>query len=86
MFRRGLSQSDLAKLTKLSSQIIGRYLAGVSKPRPRTYLALIRALESIEVSREVPLNGQPARQLSNCTLDELLNELRRRQIKSINFD
>ena len=86
MLARGLNKSDLAKLTGLSSQIIGRYLAGITKPRPKSYLSVIRALESIEVSREATVYEKPKRQLSDYTLDELFDELRRRKIKSINLD
>lgn len=86
MFMRGMNKSDLAKLTGLSSQVIGRYLTGVTKPRPKSYLSVIRALNSIEVSREATLYEKSKRQLADYTLDELFDELRRRKIKSINLD
>lgn len=86
MLIRGLSQPDLGKLAGITSQIIGRYLAGATKPRPRSYFSMIRALESIEVCREVRQNEQSERPLSNYTLDELFDELRRRKIKTIILD
>ncbi|MEJ5030044.1 helix-turn-helix domain-containing protein [Comamonas sp. MYb69] len=88
MSERGLNKTALARLADITPANIGRYITGMSVPKPATHRALLQALGAIEptlVKTLLPqgaVAGATEFPLSAYSLDDLFAELQRRGIKS----